>query len=98
MSKVGITIFVKVWRNHVSPNFSLTMLCKNLPSYFDPVNVLTRFAAEANGDLYNAEGLRKPQKKTVIETKKITKIRFKLIKLKKKREKKKKKKKEEKTN
>ena len=55
MSKVGITIFVKVWRNHVSPNFSLTMLCKNLPSYFGPVNVLTRFAAEANGDLYNAE-------------------------------------------
>ena len=51
MSKVGITIFVNVWCNHVSPNFSLTILCKNLPSYFGPLRVFTRFAAEANLEL-----------------------------------------------
>ena len=54
MSNVGMTTFVNVWCNRVSPNFSLTTLCRYLPSYFGPVRDLTKFAAGANGELlYN---------------------------------------------
>src|SRR3990172_2232422 len=51
MSKVGITMFVMVWCRRLSPNFSWTMLCRNLPSYFGPLKLLISFPAEANGDL-----------------------------------------------
>jgi hypothetical protein len=52
MSKVGITMFVMIWYcRRLSPNFSLTMLCRNLPSYFGPLKLLISFPAEADGDL-----------------------------------------------
>jgi len=51
MSKVGITMFVMVWCRRLSPIFSLTMLCRNLPSYCGPLKLLISFPAEANGDL-----------------------------------------------
>ena len=44
-------MFVMVWCRRLSPNFSLTMLCRNLPSYCGPVKLLISFPAEANGDL-----------------------------------------------
>jgi hypothetical protein len=51
MSKVGITMFVMVWCRRLSPIFSFTMLCRNLPSYVGPLKLLISFPAEANGDL-----------------------------------------------
>ena len=54
MSNVGMTTFVNVWPNRVSPNFSLRILCRYLPSYFGPVRDFTKFVARAKRELlYN---------------------------------------------
>lgn len=54
-SNVGITTFVKVWSNLLSPTIFLISLCKYFPSYLGPVRTLTRSTTAAHNPLYNHE-------------------------------------------
>lgn len=52
MSKVGITTFVKVWLNLLSPTIFLISVCRYFPSYFGPVRAFSRFVTVAHNPLY----------------------------------------------
>ena len=52
MSKVGITTFVKVWCNLLSPNSFFMRLWRYFPSYFGPVRALNRFTNVPKIPLY----------------------------------------------
>jgi len=47
ISNAGITTLVNVCSNFVFPSFSLTSLCKYLPSYCGPIRLLPFFIAVA---------------------------------------------------